>query len=126
MDEHDQATLDYLTMVPVQFFYKGKLLVTSHSWIYPSYRVGDPIMFDILPTDREKNRRPDAQWTSGYYIVKKIMHVIQEPKLGIFTTKLEVILDDPPDDEAIAGFERKLESDEGKPAIANRILRRPK
>jgi hypothetical protein len=128
MNHPERDEIDYLTMVPVEYWYRGKCLLTVHSWVYPHYRVGDPLMFDIRPSDREKNRRPDDEFTSGYFVVQKVLHVVREPKLGTFTTKLEIILEDPPegDDKAIAGFERKLVTDEGKPAIASRILRRPK
>jgi hypothetical protein len=127
MDATDETALDYLSMTEVEYYYKGKLLVTVLSWVYPNYREGDHLSIDTQPTKRDKMRRPKQEFVRGYFAIKKILHVVQEPKDGIFTTKLEVLLEDPPDipeDEIIDRFRPQIDTNDAQPSIPRRLLHR--
>ena len=126
MDEHDEKALDYLTMVPVEYWFDGHLLVSVYSWVYPNYNPGEPIRFDVKPSNRDRMRRPAQEFTRGFLVIEKILHVVAEPQPGVFTTKLEVLLKEPPDDQQIDDFPHKIDKSSNQPSIPSRLLRRPK
>lgn len=89
--------------VAVDFFYNGKLLLTAYSQIYPNYRPGELIEIALIPTDREKTRRPAQSRTYAHLEIGKVSHKVYETDSGEFALKMEVLLIDVSDDKIDSG-----------------------
>jgi hypothetical protein len=123
MDATDREAIDYLTMVPVDFFYEGKLILNVTSFVYPQFAVGQTFQVELQPTDRERTRRPAQDFTTAWFVIDKVHHKACEVRPGIFAFKVEVLLIKGP---VIDASSVEIDSEAHETSIPRRLLKRDK
>jgi hypothetical protein len=85
--------------VDVEYYFAGKIVYHTFSTIYPNYRSGDSLSLELIPTTREKTRRPAQEFTVHDYFVERVHHKVQEGKGSEYPSVfgLEVYLRKPED-----------------------------
>jgi hypothetical protein len=85
------------TKVEIGYYLKGKLIISVWSDIFPNYNRGDSVELRYVPTNRERTRRPAQEWSTRFYTVDRVHHIVQQSATdeNVFTLKLEVYLTDP-------------------------------
>lgn len=104
--------------VAIEFFYNGKLLLSAYSQIYPNYSKGDVIEVALIPTERERTRRPAQKRSYSWFQVDKVSHKVYETDAGEFALKMEVLLIDVSD--------ANIDADSRETSIPRRLLKRDK
>ena len=108
---------DHLSIVPVSFHYKGKLICNIDSFVYPQFSIGDTFQIDLLPTNRERTRRPAQDFRSAFFKIEKVHHVANEIREGVFTFRVEVLLGD------VDASNAEIDSETIEPSIPRRLLK---
>jgi len=87
------------TAVEIGYFVKGKLVISVWSDIFPNYNQGDSVELRYVPTNRERTRRPAQEWSTRFFNVERVHHIVQQSRAdeNLFTLSLEVYLTEPED-----------------------------
>ena len=121
MDDTDREAVDYLSMVPVDFFFKGKLIFNVTSFVYPQFVEGQTFEVDLQPTNRERARRPAREYSTSWFIIDKVRHKAYEPRPGLFAFKIEVLLKEA---DGIDASDAEIDTETRESAIHRRLLKR--
>lgn len=108
---------DHLSIVPVSFHYKGKLICTVHSFVYPQYVVGHTLQLELLPTRRESTRRPAQKFRTAIFKIEKVHEIVQEVRPDEFVFRIEVLLGE------VDGSGDEIDGDNGETSIPRRLLK---
>jgi len=123
MDDADREALDYLSMVPVDFHYGGRVIFNVTSFVYPQFVAGQSFQVELRPTERERTRRPAQDYTTTWFIIDRVHHKACEVRPGTFAFKIEVFLKE---DIAVDGSAGDIDTAGRETAIPRRLLKRDK
>jgi hypothetical protein len=90
-------------LVTIEFYSGGKLLASVWSRGYPAYQTGQQITLELIPTRREKTRRPSHDFTQKAYVVENVHHYVRQVESGAesdFFLKMDVMLSELKDEKA--------------------------
>lgn len=91
-------------LVTIEYHEGGKLLAAVWSRGYPTYQAGQTITLDLIPTRREKTRRPARDFTQKFYTIESVHHSVRQSENAKneqdFFLKMDVILSELTDEKA--------------------------
>ena len=121
MDDTDREAIDYLSMVPVNFYHKGKIIFNVTSFVYPQFVAGQSFQVELQPTERERTRRPAQKFTTAWFIVDRVQHKACEVQPGVFAFNIEVFLRS---DESVDVSSAEIDIERRQPSIPRRLMKR--
>lgn len=68
------------TLIEVNYYAGGKLLVSVWAPVYPSYRVGESLQLELVPTNRERVRRPAQEWSKRSFVIEEVFHIVRQSR----------------------------------------------
>ena len=74
----DKKFMQKQLLVEIEYWANGREVFSVVSEVYPQYRVGEAIELRLIPTNRERTRRPAQKWSVHTYIVTKVHHIVEE------------------------------------------------
>ena len=84
--------------VRISYFLDGNLLCTIFSEVYPQYREGQTLELRLVPTNRERVRRPKQRFKAEAFVITAVHHIMEQHERdeNHFYLQLEVVLRKPP------------------------------